>query len=181
MVPDVILVDRPRSIGRSDYMVNNRGVRLCPHSEEAKALLIEFKYRPLILDKVNDDYIYDKVLMHRYRGGLGDLLTIKVGIVNICALGADCVLAIPTMYHFLFRDVKDLELVDYRELFGSDYRHTIRYFDVRDKYHLAIDLFCPAGLHETATNNRPEKGRIRIFAELLEKPLCAPTLKLTKK
>jgi len=138
-------------------------------------------YKRLVLDTIYPNAEYqDTALIHRYRGGLGDLLTTRPGIENLVCKGwPNVVVAVPSCYHFIFRGIPKVVLIDYFSLFaGLDGKATVYYFSVRKKYKLAIDLFCPAGFHENMTNWRITKSRLRSFCDLLEGPPFAPKLNL---
>lgn len=179
MENDIRFVNRPRcTIPNMNLMVNSRGQRIFAKTESFANRLLQMGYRYYSLDNCSVKPDYENVaLVYRYRGGLGDLITCKPGIENMCKMWEHVILAIPLQYHFIFSDTPAY-VVDYAHFFGKGKKGDAAYFKFIAKYALAVDLFCPAGIHETVTNFRPTKGRICIFSQLLEDPPYEPRIKL---
>jgi len=181
-----LLKDRPRSLGKplaGNFYINNRGMKVIPLTEEFRQQLIGWGYRKNSLDYVNKNGspCLDQVLIHRHRGGFGDLITAKPGICNILKLGWDVIVAIPEQFHFIYKGLERATLVDFGEFFNKGMRPKLHsrtrfYFSTIQRYRVAIDLYCPCGVHETDTNFRPTEGRIRNFCSILEGPPSKPFL-----
>ncbi len=129
-----------------------------------------------MLDEINHDSKRRAVLVHRYRGGFGDLIAMIPGIKNLAVMSEyPIVLAFPKQFLWLFSHIRNTITADHDFIFCHNGAKHV-YSAVRSQYRLAIDMFCPAGFYELDTRSRPDKGRVCIFSEILEGEPSAPVI-----
>jgi len=180
---DPRLEGRPR-IGKNvdfDFMVNRQGRKWRAFDPSIEKFLSKRGWRHCTLDEISEEPIYDDtVLIFRYRGGFGDLITALPGIENIAMQWKEVHIAVPKEFLFLYAHIENAKLFDYHELFGisigPERKHTTRYLEVRERYRLSLDMFCPAGVHENYTKQQPTFNRIECFSWLLDEPSRAPVI-----
>lgn len=169
-----LIEDRPRSLDASvSYLVNRSGVKIRRSTPLMDSVYLKRGFEPWTPDVVNVSApLCNTVLVHRYKGGLGDMITMRPGIENLSLTDWRFIhLAIPKQYFWIFKDIYKVVLIEHDSLFNEK---VVDYKTVREQYSLAIDMFCPAGVHEAATQHRPVKGRIHIFCDYLENPPHKP-------
>lgn len=168
-----LLRGRPR-IGPDtgfDMLTNRQGFKISATDSSAPLLKL-LGWRQVALDMVNlTAPIKDRVLIFRYRGGVGDIITMEPTIRALAEI-VDVDLLLPRLFHFLFHHIDHVRVENYTDWFGDldgkNREVVTRYWDIRERYLLSIDMFCPAGYYEDTMI--PEGGlrapRIEAFAEV---------------
>jgi hypothetical protein len=120
--------------------------------------------------EINSSCKKNSVLIYRKTGGLGDLICMKPSIEQLTQDAIQVALDLPKMYHFLFRGIKRLRLVE------NEWER------MKPDYGVFINAYCPCGTHEALTLWRPTKNRIDNFADLFNVAPVKPVLNMgTKK
>lgn len=119
------------------------------------------------------DLVGRKVLIHRWCGGLGDIVTMQPAILGLMAKSNIIGLVLPEEYHFIFENL-GVQLLAYQH-YVNNIERVNRLFDA------VYDFYCPAGLYEASVKWNVQKGRIRNFCEYVGVEPRAPKLESTIK
>src|SRR3990172_5655929 len=124
----------PRLEGRPQHpasfrqvMVNARGFKVLPKTESFAHKLLNMGYVASTLDRVScKEGRKDAVLVHRHRGGVGDLITCIPGVENLVNIWDNVIVSVPFQYAFIFENIEHVRVTPHSVLFGENDKRILK-------------------------------------------------------
>ena len=131
----------------------------------------EERFEPVKFYVENESGSEDLMLIHRPKGGLGDMICILPAVESLVNDNPkkEITVVIPETYHYLF-DHLNITLANYKDFHKDGFNSS------REPFKYQFFLWCPAGYHEWKTKYKVNEGRIRNFAEAIKVEPSAPKL-----